>query len=187
MDMLVNRSVVYELKAVRAFNGSHRRQLLNYLLLCLLRHGKLINFRTSRVTHEFVSTSVDEHGRYDYTVNLDAWREISEADARLKSIVEELLADWGVFLEASLYLDAVVHFLGGERIVEKPVDIRVQGEVIGHQKFRMMEDSSAFFITAVKHKIDYRKYLKNVLSRTGLNKIQWINFDKHDVEFTTVV
>ena len=103
MDLLINRSVVYELKAVKSFDGTHRRQLLTYLLLCLLRHGNLVNFRTPRVTSEFVSTSVDEHGRSDYAFNLDAWREINEADIRLKSIVEAFVvvneskgySDWG--------------------------------------------------------------------------------------------
>jgi len=187
MDLLIDRSVVYELKTVQAFNGMHRRQLLNYLFLCGLRHGKLLNFRTPRMTHEFVSTSLDKSERFRYQFNLDCWRECNEESIRLKTIIEGLLEDWGAFLEASLYADALVHFLGGEGVVEKPIDICVRGEVIGHQKVRMLNDSSAFFVTAVQHKTDYRKHLENVLSKTFLKNILWINFDKHDVELVTVL
>jgi GxxExxY protein len=187
MDLLINRSVIYELKTVRAFDGSHRRQLLNYLFLCGLRHGKLMNFRTPRMTHEFVSTSVGEDERFRYRICVDRWRECSEASLRLKKIVEDLLKDWGVFLNASLYTDALVHFFGGESVVEKPIDIRVQGELIGCQKIRMLDETSAFFVTAVPHKNDYWKHLVNVLDKTSLKTIHWVNFDKHNVEFVTVL
>jgi len=187
MDLLINHSVVYELKTVRAFNGSHRRQLLTYLFLCGLRHGKLLNFRTPRVTHEFVSTSLDKNERFRYRFNLDGWRECSEESIRLKKMIEDLLEDWGAFLEASLYADALVHVLGGEHVVEKPIDICVQGEVVGHQKIKMLNDSSAFFVTAVQYKVEYRKHLENILNNTSLKSIQWINFDKHNVEFITVM
>ncbi len=186
MDLLVNRSVVYELKTVQAFNGSHRLQLLNYLFLCCLQHGKLLNFRTPRVTHEFVSTSLNKNERFRYRLDFDHWQERNDESIRLKAIFEDLLEDWGAFLEASLYADALVHFLGGERIVEKPIDICVRGEVIGHQKFRMLNDTSAFFVTAVRHKADYQKHLANLLGKSCLKSIHWINFDKYDVEFVTV-
>ncbi len=187
MDMLINRSIVYELKTVRGFNGLHRRQLLNYLFLCCLQHGKLLNFRTPRMTHEFVSTSLDKNERFRCRLNVDRWKECCEESIQVKMIIEDLLEDWGAFLEAPLYADALVHFLGGESVVEKPIDICVRGNVIGRQKIKMMNDSSAFFVTAVQHKADYRKHLGNLLNKTCLQTIQWINFDKHEVEFVTVM
>ncbi len=36
----------------------HRGQLLNYLILADAAHGKLINFRTDRVQHEFVNNNL---------------------------------------------------------------------------------------------------------------------------------
>ncbi len=187
LDLLVNRSVVYELKTVEALNGAHRRQLLTYLFLCGLYHGKLLNFRTSRMTHEFVSTSLDKNERLSYRLNLDHWQECNDESVRFKVMVEDLLEDWGAFLESSLYLEALVHGLGGESLVEKSIDICVRGDVIGCQKMRMLNESSAFFITAVRHKDDYRKHLGNVLSRTCLKSIQWVNFDKHNVDFITLM
>ena len=43
-DMLVDRSVLLELKAVRALDGSHQAQLLNYLRATEIEVGLLLNF-----------------------------------------------------------------------------------------------------------------------------------------------
>ena len=43
-DMLVERSVLLELKAVRALDGSHQAQLLNYLRATDIEVGLLLNF-----------------------------------------------------------------------------------------------------------------------------------------------
>jgi GxxExxY protein len=43
-DMLVERSVLLELKAVRALDGSHQAQLLNYLRATDIEIGLLLNF-----------------------------------------------------------------------------------------------------------------------------------------------
>jgi GxxExxY protein len=187
MDLLINRSVVYELKTVRALDGSHRRQLLTYLLLCALNHGKLLNFRTPRVTHEFVSTRLDTGRRHIYQMEMSGWKAIDTESIRLKSVVEELLNDWGLFLEASLYSEAITHFFGGVDHVEKLVDVRRGGVMIGRQKFRMLNDKTALFVTAVQHRADYHRHLKTLLENTGIEYVQWINFDKHNVEFVTIL
>jgi GxxExxY protein len=43
-DMLVERTVLLELKAVRALDGSHQAQLLNYLRATDIEVGLLLNF-----------------------------------------------------------------------------------------------------------------------------------------------
>jgi GxxExxY protein len=43
-DMLVERCVLLELKAVRALDGSHQAQLLNYLRATEIEVGLLLNF-----------------------------------------------------------------------------------------------------------------------------------------------
>jgi GxxExxY protein len=187
MDLLIDRSVIYELKTVKGFDGSHRRQLLNYLFLCRLFHGKLANFRSSRVGSEFVSTTLDDEQRHIYELKLEHWRELDDESSRLKGVVGELLEDWGVFLEASLYSEAIVHFFGGIEHVEAFVDVHRDGEVIGRQKFRMLNEKTACFTTSLKHRLDYKKHLKSLIQNTAVQCIQWINFDKHNVEFVTVV
>jgi GxxExxY protein len=187
IDLLINRSVIYELKTVDLFNGNHRRQLLHYLFLCDLFHGKLLNFRTPRVTHEFVSSSLCKTDRHQYNMDLTMWDAADEAGFRFRALVEELVEEWGLFLEASLYQEATVHFLGGEDQVTQFVDIQNDGCAVGRQKFSLLDEQTAFFITAVKHEAEYEKYLRNVVQHSRLRRIQWVNFNNHDIKFVTVV
>ena len=46
LDMLVERRVILELKAVDAIHPAHKKQLTNYLRLTGLRVGLLLNFNT---------------------------------------------------------------------------------------------------------------------------------------------
>jgi len=48
-DLLVNNSVIVEVKAVRAIDTVHEAQLLNYLKATRLRVGLILNFGTPRL------------------------------------------------------------------------------------------------------------------------------------------
>ena len=58
LDLLVQRGAVFELKAVESLSERHRRQLLQYLFLIDLPHGKLVNLRSGRVQQEFVNNTL---------------------------------------------------------------------------------------------------------------------------------
>jgi GxxExxY protein len=64
IDLLVDRQIMYELKAVEDIIGQHRKQALNYLLLMGMHHGKLINMRPQSVQQYFVSTRLTPEKRY---------------------------------------------------------------------------------------------------------------------------
>jgi GxxExxY protein len=53
VDALVGNGALYELKAVDALTGAHEKQLLHYLFLLGLKHGKLINFLPASVEYRF--------------------------------------------------------------------------------------------------------------------------------------
>src|SRR5271157_5677449 len=55
LDLLVGGGAIFELKAVESLMDRHRRQLMHYLFLTDLPHGKLVNLRPERVDHEFVN------------------------------------------------------------------------------------------------------------------------------------
>lgn len=85
VDLLVNDSIIYELKTVGKLNSEHEKQTLNYLLLLGLQHGKLINFRPASVQKRFVSTTLLPKDRYDFTVHDRQWFELDEDGCCLKS------------------------------------------------------------------------------------------------------
>ena len=51
-DLVVDDSVLVEVKAVDDLNDNHRAQLLNYLRISGIRVGLLINFARPRLRHE---------------------------------------------------------------------------------------------------------------------------------------
>lgn len=67
LDVLVSDAGVFEFKASQALAPSHRAQLLQYLLLCDVAHGKVINVRPKTVQHEFVNT----HWRHADRIRFD--------------------------------------------------------------------------------------------------------------------
>ena len=50
LDLLVAGGAIFELKAVEALAERHRRQLMHYLFLADLPHGKLVNLRRGQVS-----------------------------------------------------------------------------------------------------------------------------------------
>jgi hypothetical protein len=97
------------------------------------------------------------------------------------------LRDWGAFLEVQLYRDAQVHFLGGADVVSRPVRIFNGPRQIGTQTLNLLNDSVALAVTA-KHKDigAMRDQLGRLLRHTHLTRFQWVNFNHHSAEFTTL-
>ena len=59
LDLLVDRSVVVELKAVESLNSLHKAQLLSYLKLSGLKLGLLINFNVQVLKNGIQRVIVD--------------------------------------------------------------------------------------------------------------------------------
>src|ERR1035441_887945 len=84
MDLVVCHSFMLEAKATERLVAAHRGQSLNYLLLAGLKHGRLVNLRTERVQHEFVSTTLTPEERRRFSVEEDDWVELSAESRQLK-------------------------------------------------------------------------------------------------------
>ena len=52
LDALVEGGAAFEFKTVESLTDRHRSQLLHYLLMADLSHGKLVNLRTEQVQHD---------------------------------------------------------------------------------------------------------------------------------------
>ncbi len=175
LDMLVNSGVVYELKAVEALLGAHENQLINYLLLLAVYHGKLVNFRPTSVEHRFVSTRLTAQARQAVRVESRLWQELCLDDTLVLEKTHDLLSDWGGFLDVELYKEALIHFLGGSEKRIRPVDVRVANRVVGAQKICLLQDNTILYVSSVKkHQVSYQKHIERLFEHTCLTRIQWV-------------
>ena len=187
LDALVGRGAIYELKAVDALNGQHESQLLNYLFLAELREGKLVNFSSPSVQHRFVSTNIESEMRHSFTIDDSAWAADIPSSGKLRTIVCDLLGDWGAFLDINLYREALFYFLGGEEKLRSSVDIFVGERIVGHQKMHLIDRETGLHISSTLRNVEpYRKQLLRILNHTSLNQIQWINFSRNEINLITL-
>ncbi len=187
IDLLVDNSIIYELKTARSLNAAHKQQLLNYLLLSRIKHGKLLNLRTASVEYEFVSTSLTTKDRYNYSTDFSAWLEITDKCIKLKSIFLELLQEWGAFLDYHIYNEAVTHFLSNGRNIIQAVNIYFNGQIVGRQKMHLLNSTTAFHLSAITRKFtSYKNNIKRLIKHTDIKEVQWINLNHHNIKFKTI-
>ncbi len=150
IDLLIEDGAIYELKTAKTITSAHRVQTLDYLFLTDIRHGKIINFRTPFVEHEFVSTTLSQTDRRAVSVCDNNWDRTSEPASRLKTLIMDLLSDWGAFLNTEFYKEAVCFLLSnGDNIVE-PVEIKSGTTVLGRQNTPLLSATESFYISSIR-------------------------------------
>ena len=186
LDLVFSGGALFELKAVEALTDRHRAQLLNYLLLADLLHGKLVNLRLEAVEHEFVNAAVTREDRIRFAVE-DGDLVNAGGGSFLRERTVAMLRDWGVGLDIGLYEEALTHFLGGGEKVLQPVGILVGGGQAGNQVLRLAAPGVAFKISALGEGCQrYESHLRRFLAHTSLECIQWINVGRKVVTFKTI-
>lgn len=187
LDLLFCHGLPLEAKTADALAPAHRAQGLNYALLLGVQHGTLVNLRPERVQHEFVSTHLTPERRRHFTVVDRSWQASDEQSAWLKEKMIALLTDWGAFLEIALYRQAITYFLGGPAAIIKPVPIYSSNNLLGRQRLHLLNDETAFAITAVTgDRSNMANHHGRLLQHTQLKRLQWINLNHHQVEFSTL-
>ncbi len=187
MDLLFCHGFMLEGKAAERLVAAHRGQSLNYLLLAGLKHGRLVNFRTERVQHEFVSTTLTPEERRRFRVVERDWLEMNAQSRQLKAKALELLEDWGAFLDVNLYREALGQLLNGPEAGCQAVEVFSGPRRLGTQNLNLLTEDTAFaFTTKPQGTGPMRDHLQRLLYHTRLNAIQWINLNRHVVEFTTI-
>jgi GxxExxY protein len=183
LDLVVNRSAIYELKTVASLTDAHITQLLNYLFLTNCARGKLVNFRPSSVESQFVNSALDEAERRRFPVDATRWSGTSE----FRELIEELVADWGTGLDQSLYTQAVVHCLGGEEVVTRQVPMQLDGVPLGEQRFHLVNDETAARITTFQEELGaQQQQLVKLMAASPLKTLYWVNIARHKVHLQTV-
>jgi GxxExxY protein len=187
LDLLVERGVIYELKAAETLNSSHQQQLINYLLLAGLSHGKLVNFRPGSVESRFVSTRLRRQDRIAFQLADVSWQGADPASRRLRETLCALLSDWGTCLDSTLYREALLHFLDGPEAGVQPVPIEVAGRCVGIQQMCMLNAATAWHLSAVRQNLmAYETHLMRLLRHTRLDRIHWINLGPSAVLLKTL-
>ncbi|HEU0038594.1 MAG TPA: GxxExxY protein [Verrucomicrobiae bacterium] len=187
MDLLFNHGLMLEAKVAEAIVAAHRTQGLNYLFLTGMQHARLVNLRPERVEHEFLSTRLTAERRRQFAVVDAGWRAVNDESTWLREKVVSLLSEWGTFLEVALYRDAVTHFLGGSERVVQSVPVRSRGRWLGEQLVHLLTDDTAFAFTAItSDRSSMEDHQIRFLKHTPLCFVQWVNFNRHQIEFTTL-
>ncbi len=178
LDALFASGAIYELKCVAGLVGGNESQLINYLLLAGVQHGKLINFRSTSVESRFVSTGLTHEKRQAFLVDFSGCKK----GGRVEELILPLLKDWGAFLSIDLYREAFVHLLGGSENVVRPVDVVCDEQVVGRKNVCLLDDNEAIHLSAMTNRLDgYEIHLRRLLSHTNLDSIQWVNFNQDQI------
>ena len=187
LDVLVAGGAIFEFKAVTKLVGRHRAQLLNYLLLCDLAHGKLINVRSEGIEQEFVNTQWRRAERLRFEVKTGRWDSAIEGTAALHDNLLAFLRDLGVGLEIGLYEEFVMHLFGGKEQVERDVQVEIGGHRVGEQRIRLIAPGVAFKITGLDRSLaDFETHARRLLAHADLRAIAWIDINMKCVTFTTL-
>jgi len=187
LDLVVRHGVVYEFKTGDAITPDHERQALNYILLCELPNGKIFNLRPASVKHRFINSSLALAQRRRFEFITGRWQEAGDADGAFREVLHELLTDWGTFLELGLYEAALIHLLGGADKVCAPVRVMYRGREFARVTMPMLGPGTAFKLTAMTSGLQScESHLCRWLAASGLDSLQWVNFNHHRVEFVTL-
>jgi GxxExxY protein len=187
IDALVEGGAPFELKTVDAITPRHKAQLLNYLLLIELPHGKLVNLKKESVEHEFVNTTLRHEDRVAFGIVDSKWTDEIPGATVFRETLTEILRDWGTGLDLQLYEEALTHFLGGESQVLSKVQVRSRDHTLGYQLMRLAAPLVAFSVTALPHgEIDYENQLRRFIKHTELEAILWANVCLKKIAFIAV-
>ncbi len=183
IDLVVAEQCIYELKVARSIVLAHEGQTMNYLLLTGCEHGKVINFGGPSVESRFVNNPLTKSERYRCHQVSNGW----EGPERLRQALVSFVEDIGLFLEAPLYNQALVHVFGGPERAEELRTMSVDGRPLGRQKFQMCAPDQAFRVTlSTKHPKSQRASLQKLLALSDLKALHWINIHRHEIQFTTL-
>jgi len=186
-DLVVDDSIVYELKTADALSSQHRQQTLNYLFLAGFQYGKLVNMRPPSVQSEYVSTTLTPAERYRFEIINDGWMDLDADSVWLREQITSLLRDWGAFLDVNLFSEAISYFRGGDELFVRPVEIKSNGRVLGTQKVPLLTPEIAISLSAVRDsEASYEQHLRRFLDHTSLDAVHWTNFNRHRILMKTL-
>ena len=188
IDVLISKAAPMELKVVETLGPRHRAQLLNYLLLCELFHGMLVNLRPDRVKHEYVNTTLTRDDRTCFDVIDEHWTAITDTDIGWRKWITSALRDWGTGLDVNLYLEGITHVLGGEEKVVREISVHSGDKFLGKQIAHTTDPSTVLRVTTLKKGMaKFEESAYRYLDHTDMTAMQWVNISLKQVRFKTLM
>jgi GxxExxY protein len=182
LDVLVGDAAIFELKAVETLTARHRAQLLQYLLLCDVAHGKVVNVRAKDVQHEFVNTQWRYADRIKFKVHKARWNPAVPGVANFPEVVIALLEDLGAGLGIALYEEAILHLVEG---TVTDIMVEIDGHGVGHQRVRLLAPEVAFKVTGLNGPLEsFGEHARRLLEHIAVRAIAWVNVTAEEVTFT---
>lgn len=186
LDLIVN-DMLYELKVVTALLPEHQAQGLHYAMMNNIRRVKLINFRSSRVVGELLYNPISDAERHQPVFVTDSFRPLTPGCERLVAQVSSFVADWGTHLSSRLYNEALVHHFGGEPECLLRVPVGEVRDPLGTHLIQSHSQGHSFVVTSITREVrQHRGHLQCLLNNLGIKTMQWINFNRSRIEFTTL-
>jgi GxxExxY protein len=177
IDLLVNSSIPYELKTVDRFHPSHDAQVLQYLFLTNVRHGKLLNFGSRSVEGRFIDSKIEAARRTAFSINIpenDSDHHIEQIAATLRSLLE----DWGAYLTVALYREALTSLLETAETTLCPANYR--GRKIGNIELTILDEEAILYVSSLKsNRAEMRSHIIRTLRLTGFEHSYWVNFNRN--------
>ncbi len=187
LDTLVARCGPFEFKSVDVLTPRHVGQLYNYLLMLEVSHGKLVNFGSDVIEHPFVNCTSRLIQRQQFKVCTADWDNRLPRSADVLEFMVELIRDWGVGLQVSMYESALTHYLGGEAKVLRKIPVFGRRQQLCDHTFRTTSEGVAIQLTALDlERSAYEIHLRSMLEHTSLRAVKWINIGLHSVTFKTL-
>ncbi|MBL8889042.1 MAG: GxxExxY protein [Planctomycetaceae bacterium] len=174
IDIVVN-GILYELKAVSELTTAHEAQGINYSALLGLDRFKLINFGSESVEGRLKRCPFFSLDRKNVAIARDSWKPLSKSCDLLIRDVAACLHDWGGFLEASIYNEALVFLNGGEDICIRRLPVSSNGVQLGHHCVKIIEEDIAFEVTSLADVSAYEKQLNRLFQLLPIRAWHLIN------------
>lgn len=185
LDMVIN-GIVYELKAVEALVPAHEVQVIHYAALLGLDRIKLVNFGGKSVEGRMKRCPFAMLNRTRVTTDRTCWRPLTERCQMLAADAENCLRDWGGFLEAGLYEEALIHLYGGKAGCVLRLPVTRAGLQLGQHSVAMHAENVAFVVSALEHTDLYANELRRLIEVLPIQAWQWMNIYHANLSLITI-